>query len=491
MPHPPTESPAGGARTFLRVLRGRVGTLGRNTLYVGVGQFIHLVLAILLTPVAARVLGDSDFGRYSLASTLMYFVFLFSDLGLNTWITREGARDASALGRLFPSALALKLLLLPVLLCLLWLGTRAGGLDPRSAQAVWIFGLYGAASSLWQLALAVFRGREAMQYEPLLFALEKLLITAAALAVFFVLRRGLLSFVLTFPLAGVVTLTVALVILHARFLRLRLSFRPNEWKAMVRLAFPFGFSALLATVYNKLDVVLLTAMTTPAVVGWYSAAYKLLTVTNLIPTVITTATFPRFAALQKSDRSQLNRVFWDGIRILLAICVPMVIMGTTLARPITLFLFGAQYERTAPAIQILIWACGIVFFNIYLTGFLGALGLQGHVVRFQVAATVLNVATNLLLIPRWQHLGSAAATVATEGLMFVLQFRLSLRQLPGVENLKIGWAIAFASASLGATLLLTTRWGWNILPVLVAGGIVYCVAFGLAGGRKAFGLLLS
>ncbi len=472
-----------------RWLRSRLGTLGRNTFYVAIGQFVHLVLAIVLTPIAARVLGDSDFGRYSLASTLMYFVFLFSDLGLNTWITREGARDAAELERLFPAAFAVKLCLLPPLLVLLWLATQLTGLEERSAQAVAIFGFYGAASSLWQLALAVFRSRETMKYEPILFALEKTLITGASLAVFFLIKGGLLGFVLTFPAAGLVTLIVSLWILHSRFLRLRLAFRPSQWFGMVKLAFPFGLSALLATVYNRVDVILLTAMTTPAVVGWYSAGYKLLTVTNLIPTVVATATFPRFAALQSSDRRQLSRVFWDGMRLLLTICVPMVILGTTLAKPITLFLFGAEYFQTAPAIQILIWACGIVFFNIYLTGFLGALGYQNRVVGFQVAATVVNVGTNLVLIPHLQHLGAAAATVVTEGLMFTLQFGLALRRLVDWEPLRISVPLVAASLSLGLCIALTTAHRWNVVAVLAVGIAAYVAVFLLSGGRKAFSLL--
>ncbi|HQG46502.1 MAG TPA: oligosaccharide flippase family protein, partial [bacterium] len=58
-----------------------------NTLFVGIGQVLRIAMAMILLPVASRLLGPASFGRYNLATTVMFFTMLADDLGLNMWVT--------------------------------------------------------------------------------------------------------------------------------------------------------------------------------------------------------------------------------------------------------------------------------------------------------------------------------------------------------------------------------------------------------------------
>lgn len=479
------DPPGTGSNGGHRIMRLPVmGKLGRNTLWVGLGQVVNLALAFVLTPIAARALGDEDFGRYSLAATLMFFVFLFDDLGLNTWITKEAAgRRESSISSVIGDALSFKLVVAIPLLTLLALVLKLIGVDNRTSQAIVVFAVYGILSSVWQLSIAVFRAFETMKYEPLIFALEKLLITTGAILVF-ACGGGLIHFVAVFPISGIGSAILSYFLLKRHGTKISLTASVPRWVSMVRHSFPFGLSVFLATVYNKIDILILSAMTVPAVVGWYSAAYRLLNVTNLIPTVVATAMFPRFASLKDQGREDLSELFSEGIRVLLAVCVPMIILGMAFARPVIILLFGTQFEPSIPAIRILVWASGIVFFNIYLSSFLGALGYQTRVVKTQILGTLLNVLANVLLIPRWQHLGAATATVLTEALILTVLVRIAVPRLVTLTGLRIGIPVVASSAALIGAILLTRQGNFGDFLSGSLAGLAYVLSFTLLGGHK-------
>ncbi|NIA30571.1 MAG: oligosaccharide flippase family protein, partial [Actinobacteria bacterium] len=85
-----------------------MASVKHNTVFVGVGQVLRIVMAFMLLPVASRVLGDESFGRYNLATTIMFFVMLVDDFGLNMWVTREIARFRDRAQRYFAYTAGLK-----------------------------------------------------------------------------------------------------------------------------------------------------------------------------------------------------------------------------------------------------------------------------------------------------------------------------------------------------------------------------------------------
>ncbi len=81
----------------------------KNIVLKFVSEALIRSLAFLFVIVAARYLGDLDYGRYSLAYFFAGLLTIFSDLGLNTVLIRDVSRDHRLLGRYAGNILFIKL----------------------------------------------------------------------------------------------------------------------------------------------------------------------------------------------------------------------------------------------------------------------------------------------------------------------------------------------------------------------------------------------
>jgi len=389
----------------------------RNTYFVSIGQFTQLVLSFILVPVAARCLGDEGFGVYSLATAIMVSIFLVNDFGMNTLITREIARDREQTETLYGGALGVKLILGVLCVALLILAWQVYNLTLAARTAIGLFSLYGILLSVVQLNYGVFRGFEKMQYETVVLVLEKLLITG--LGVFVLVRGlGLIAFSLVFVGAGVVSLVVSFALVRKNFFSRNLRLNWAVAKRVFKMSLPLGASFFMITIYDRVNVLMLGAMKSEEVVGWYSAAFKLIAVTNVVPSILVTASFPKMSQDSIGRRAELASLFTKGFKYLLFLALPMVAGGILLANKIIHLLYGSEFDNAVPVLRILMWTAGFNFLNVYLSGLFWAAGRQNQLLIFQTLGLLCNVGLNIALIPHYAQIGAAASTVATEGLIF-------------------------------------------------------------------------
>jgi O-antigen/teichoic acid export membrane protein len=420
----------------------------KNTLFLSIGQFIQTALSFILMPVATRYLGDDGFGQYNLATAIMYIIFLVNDFGLNTLTTRENARDRDQAAGLFANALFVKIVF--VILCAIALGISLWIYDfpRRTAVAVSIFAIYGVFSSVAQLATGVFRSFERMEYEAVVVILEKLVITGLGV---YALVRGasLVAFAAVFAVGGLASLVLGLFIVNKKFFPVRLQVDVGRAQALLKQSMIFGLSMFLVTIYDRVAVLMLGKMQTDEVVGWYSAAYKLIALTSIVPMIIANATFPKLSRESQMGEAAVAALFTKGFKYLVFLALPLIAGASILAAPIINLVCGPGYEEAVPALRILVLTSALSFLNIFLAGLFWATNHQKRMFIFQAVALAMNIALNLVLIPDYGHIGAAWSSVATEGVIFLLSFYVAVTKITRIaEGL-------FVLKGLGATAVMT------------------------------------
>lgn len=451
----------------------------KNTIFLSIGQFIQTALAFILMPVAARYLGDDGFGQYNLATAIMYIIFLVNDFGLNTLTTRENARDRENAAIRFNDALLAKFAFILLGAMALSVTFYIYDFTKPVATMVAVFAIYGVFSSMGQLATGVFRSYERMEYDAVITILEKLIITGLGV---YVLTHGadLVAFASVFAVGGFVTFIAGVFLVHKKFFKIRLQIDAARTSALVKQAMIFGFSMFLVTIYDRVAVLMLGKMQTDAVVGWYSAAYKLIALTSVIPTIIVTATFPKLSRESNVRDEVVALLFTKGFKYLVFLVLPLIAGVAILAEPLIRLICGPGYEPAVPALRVLVFTSGLSFMNIYLAGLFWATNHQKTMFIFQALALVANVALNLFLIPRYAHLGAAWASVATEGLVFLLAFYMTVTKITRIAESAFFWKSLVATAVMMA-FLLTTPSLHIFVSVLVA-MLVYFISLYLLRG---------
>lgn len=444
----------------------------RNTVFSALTQGWQMIMALVLFKTATVGLGESGFGVYTLAMTLMYFVLLFDDFGVTTLVTRDIARSPSESGTVLAGAMGLKLFLVPVSFAFLGVYTALTGPDSVTCRVIWITAVYGLSSSFTQLLFAVFRGHERMQYETLTVLVEKTLSTALCVAAVRA-RLGLEAFALGFTLAGAVSLGLSILILRRRFHPPAAAMDFRRSGRLFRESLPFGLALFVTYSYGQLSVPILRQMRGDAAVGLYGSAQKLMSFTNLIPMVFATAFFPRLSAVS-ADREETSRVFTLGLKALFMIAAPLVPGVLLTGDRLILLLADARYTAASAALNVLAFAAALNFFNVFLASLYNAVNRQRLFLAFEAVALACNIVFNILLIGRFSFMGAAWTTLITETCMFLPAMGWALARLARITEWAV-WPKVLAATAVMAAFLAATP-GWAVLLAVPAAVAVYAAA---------------
>jgi O-antigen/teichoic acid export membrane protein len=427
-------------------------------------------LDLLFAMVMLRVLGPVDAGKYAWLGVVIGYFDILLGFGMNTWLTREVARAPEAAGRGLGNALAARALLwLGLLLtALAMIGPLAGPLavTPDVGLALLLLVLAMAPSGLAAALSALFYGRERME-------------APAAVAVVTTVLKvslGLLALALGYGFVGLaavalgvnlITLAV-LALLYGAFVGWpRLAFAPRASLALARDASPFMMNDLLASLFFRLDSLLLRPLAGNAALGWYSAAYRVPDGLNLIPANFTLALFPLLARRAQDDRAALVRVYRRALKVLLVLGLPLSMGIALLAEPLVYLFAGPRYvPESVWTLQVLIWFLPFSFVNGVTQYVLIAVDRQRFLTVAFAVATAFNLAANLLLIPRWGYLGAALVTVLSEVVLLGPFWWAVTRSLPPVGLLAVAWRPALAALGMAVVVMPLAAWSWPLsIPI--------------------------
>jgi O-antigen/teichoic acid export membrane protein len=369
----------------------------------------------LLVAAAARALGTAPFGRFRFATTVTLLLALTMDLGMGMWTIRELARSRTRAATIARTVLRVRALSgLPYLFLIAIAALLSGPGETR--VAISLLGVSGLASALIDHAVAVFRGHERFSDEAQVNVARAVLVLGAAL-VGMGLRRSLVGLTAGVMVGTVVAALYSLWILRRHY-RLLLAgdeggYDPALARTIVRDGVPIWLAGLVSMLYFKGDTVILKFFAGDAVLGAYSAAYQIFEGSMLVPAMLLAAAFPPLARahLVRERQRQWERLVFS-VLLVLGLAVGAVCYAAR--RPIIELVFHGGFAQAIPSLRILALGVPLLYVNYGLTHFLIARDLGQRNMAFSAMMLVLNVALNLVAIPRLGGPGAAWATVITE-----------------------------------------------------------------------------
>jgi O-antigen/teichoic acid export membrane protein len=390
----------------------------KNVVRLAVGDLVAKATSFFAFVYLARVLGVANFGVLEFAGSVLAYLLLVADAGLEMWSTREAANAADV------SALAARVLPLRLLLAsvsfLIWLAVLP--LFPaypylRTVLLIYGLSVFAAAVNLkW-----VFTGQQKMTGAAGGLVLAQVLF--AGLVVIFVHTPGALLWVPVFRLVSDAASAVYFAVWFRREYGgagLKLTLRAAG--GVLRPAITIGGSLAMGLLNYNFDSVLLGFLRGPKIVGWYNAAYKLQLVGISVALSYFAGLFPVLSRTYAANREEFRQVVRGTVELWLGSVVPLVVVGTFLATPIIRFLFGPAYDSSAAPFRILVWSAALVVLRWVYMDSLRATGHQNLDLRCAITSAALNVGLNILLIPRFGMLGAASATVFADLVWFVMSY---------------------------------------------------------------------
>jgi PST family polysaccharide transporter len=391
----------------------------------------------------ARYLGPSDFGLLSAATAATWIGVVATQMGLDGLVQRELVQHPDNTGRILGTVT----ILASATAVVAWGGIAvlawATANDPVLRTLLLWLGLLAVpqALSAWEY---LFQARSDLR--PVVVGQNicfVLCLAARAWAIH--LRAPVTVFAV---IAVLERLTGALVVIFWAQRRHdcgRLSFDPGLARAMIREAWPVWVSALLVTLYQKIDLILIARWKDEAQAGIYAAAMRIVDLWWSISTIAATAVLPD---LMRSSRDSANYpvVLQRYLDLSATLAMAAAAAMTVVAHMLVRLLFGEAYASAAGILIIQFWAGVFVFLSVARARHLVAIKRRGVELWFSVLGVVLNLGLNTLLIPRYGAWGAAWSGFATQGAVALIfpWFFADTRPIAARECLALAAPVRFA-----------------------------------------------
>jgi len=239
----------------------------------------------------------------------------------------------------------------------------------------------------------------------------------------------------------------------------------------------------LATVFFRIDMLLLKPMRGDAVVGYYSAAYKYIDGLNIIPSYFTLAIFPVMSRFAESARDSLVKAYIVSVRLLLMISLPIAVGTPFIATELILLLGGSKFlPESAVALKLLIWYLPFSYINSVTQYVLIAIDQQRFLTKAFLIGVTFNTIANVIFIPRYGFQAAAVITVLSELVLMAPFYYCVRRHLGPLPWFHIAWQPAVAALVMGIGLWLTSS--ITLLIRLPLALVVYTGALAAVGGFR-------
>ena len=464
--------------------RDAMGVVARNFFALGLGEAAARLIGFVAMLVVARRVGASMYGVIGVATAVVLYLNRVVDGGIELGLgVREIARSPARLAEIVPSILTARLLVAGGLVLLVSIVGLAILPQPDGTTlVVMAFTLFAVGGGARWVHVGLNQSRFAAG------AMTVGQVAAASLMILLVKGPGDVVKVPTFLLAGE-GLASGLLLwwLGPEVRRLRAEIRWEVIRPLAPRAAALVVSALLGIVIYNADFIFLRLLHGSAAVGYYNAAYTLVTFFLNLGTAYSLSLLPSLTRLAES-RDDQHRLYHSAMAHVFAAGLPFAIGGSLLAGQITLLLYGTAYTSAAEPFRLLIWCLPLCLLRDVPLMALQAAGQESRILRITLLAAVLNLALNAVLIPRWAILGAAAATLITEGIRMLLALGFVGQAGYGLGWLGRLWRPLVASAAMAGVLTLA---GPLPLGVAIPAGVaVYLLVLVAVGGLHIRGKAL-
>ena len=375
-----------------------------------VGQFMMMLFTFLL----ARYVGPENYGFYISSFSLLFLTSIIFNNGLDTWLLNQ-KRSQTELHKDYSQILTIKFLggLLWVAVIVIFAPLFRPDLYVRTLLIINAVDIWTDAILLTSLAVLNIQGK-VKQYAFLMVSSRTFKLLSLILLVL-VSSSNIIAFAIG---RALVSLIIALIVVG----KLKPRVVPVSWSELfdkVKNARYFALSEFLATIYMQIDITLLNLMVGSLQVGIYSPASNIVNAVFVLPSAIHLYTLPLLTRHYHDDHQRFKE-FSKRVNLLTAV-LGVVLSGGVffLGGWFVVKFLGSEYIETSKIITLL---SPILLMKCLEFGFASVIvagGEQKKRILPQIAASIVNILFNILLIPRLGAVGAAKTYLLSESILML------------------------------------------------------------------------
>ena len=451
--------------------------VARNFLALGSGEMVSRVIAFGVTIYLARILGAGGYGVIAVAAGVTLYFSKIADFGIEVVGTREIAKFPGSVSHLASAVMSVRLTFAVLLTGISVLGAQLFLPEPeRTILSIYFFTLIPIAASTKWIHLGLENARPV--------GLSRIVGEVLVMGIVLCLVRssdGLWGVPFA-QIAGELSVAFILIMVLRRQ-HYKFSFcwdLATSLPIFIRALPLLGQATLWLFIYNS-DLIFLRYFRDSESVGYYAAAYTLICFLANIGFSYGMSLLPTLTRLGAGSAGEKS-LYQTALVHAYAVSLPISIGGCLLASKIINMGFGDGYPNSILALQILIWCIPISVLRMVPWAALIARGHQNLLLKAVLYSVIVNIALNVLLIPRYGITGAAISTVITECLTGVLMLKYAAINELSFTALRRFWRPTVASFFMTVSLIVFRQ--LNLVIILTLGVAIYSFTLTVIGGIR-------
>lgn len=427
-----------------------------------------------------NIVGPQEYGVYF---ALLGFSFIFNallDLGITNFNNRNIAQNTHLLSKHFSRIVILKLTLGLVYLSICVLAGLAWGYDARRMKLLLILCLMQFLISFIAYLRSNISGMHLFKTDSLLSAMDRMIAIAICVPIiwghFLAHNIDIMDYVYIQTSAYASVAIIAFIIVARKAGFIKFSWNRTFSLMILKKSFPFALLGMIMSFYNRIDGSMLERMIhdNGAQAGIYAQAFRFLDATNMIAVLAAGLLLPMFARMLKLNES-VESMVKTAYTLLFALAIVVACGCAFYSANMMKMLYSSDVSETSVIFPILM-CCFMGSATQYVFGTL--LTANGSLKYMNIIAGcgfIANITLNLILIPRFQAVGAAIASLTTQLLVpaiqiFVVKKMFGFTSLSKMMLTLLLFALGVMGIAYGSTRL-PLDWKLSFVCMVAASGI--------------------
>lgn len=382
----------------------------KNTGMLFVGRVGSLLIKMIVGINVANYLGRGSNGILTGGVTYIYFFSAIATLGLDQFIVKELHQFPDNRDQILGTSFWMKVLAALGCIPLIWLAYHIYPAKGTPYTYVLIFSSIGVIQAFTVID-AYFQSQVQSKYIMQVQVIGNLISATIKLGLIY-LKMPLLYFVYAYAF-DFLLLSIGYYLTYQRKSRsiFKWTYNSSLAKKLLTYSWPLIISGIMVSLFMKIDQIMLQNMSGVKESGAYNTVASLSEAWNFVPIVIVTSLFPAILNARRDDIDRYKKRIQHLYDLMVYLSVPVAIV-ITFASPLIYRLYKPEYAYAAPVLSVHIWSGVFVFLGAASGQYLIT---ENHnkltFIRTGVGA-IVNIALNVILIPKMGMMGAAIATLA-------------------------------------------------------------------------------
>lgn len=426
---------------------------------------IRALTSFVIVIFTARMLDATGLGKYSFIISFLVIFQTIAVLGIQPLIIREVSKNKNRAGKYLMNASLLGSFSSMIMIILIYLITWLANYSSDISTSILIIGLSLIPFTLNNIFESIFIGVNKNKYVLFGIFISNSIKITISMAVLY-MGYGIVG------LAAVFVLTSFIQFFINTFYMFRKITKPVfkvDWKAfqdLCKLVPTFAGLSITQAVSANIIILLLINIKGPEEVGFYSAAFRLMFVFNLILQSFRFAIQPQLAAMFKESKENFQELSKKCIKYVCTLTIPTAVLFSFMADKIIVIIFSKGFVSSVPVFQIIIWALIPYGIAVVLASILLVSNNQKVDLKNNIISMCINACLGVILVSLYGYIGAAVNYVIYMIFFAIIHYFSVIRRLFPMRLDKILYKVIGSSVIMGLFCLLLSRMNLLLLVFL-------------------------